>query len=324
MNAEVSRSQVSSGTHTVAAGDALSTAAQQTQSARVGVIYGIAAYGWWGLVPIYFKAVSQVPSLQVLGHRVVWSVVLLVPLMLWWRRPETVRAVLRSRRTMLTLVATSLLIANNWLLFIWSVAHGYVIQSSLGYFINPLVNILLGYLFLGERLRPLQRLSVALASAGVLAFVIANHALPGIALLLAFSFGIYGLLRKTAAVDGLTGLTIETTLLMPLAVAYLGYCAATGTGAFIADGLPRSLLLMAAGIITALPLLWFANAARRLRLTTMGFLQYLAPTGHFICALAYGETFTWGHAVTFAFIWAALVVFSLDSVRTVRRITNAE
>ncbi|MBN2446982.1 MAG: EamA family transporter RarD [Phycisphaerae bacterium] len=293
-------------------------------SARAGVIYGIAAYGWWGLVPIYFKAVSHVPALQVLGHRVVWSVVLLVPLMLWWRRPETVRWVLASRRTMLTLVATSLLIANNWLLFIWSVGNGYVIQASLGYFITPLVNVLLGYLFLGERLRPWQKLSVTLASIGVLAFIVANGEVPGIALLLALSFGIYGLLRKTAAVDGLTGLTIETTMLMPLAVGYLGYCAAVGSGAFIVEGVGGSLLLMAAGIVTALPLLWFANAARRLRLTTMGFLQYLAPTGHFICALTFGEAFTWGHAVTFAFIWAALAVFSADSIRMVRRITNAE
>ncbi len=291
----------------------------RTVTPRLAVIYAVAAYSAWGLVPIYFNAVAHVGPLEVLAHRILWSVVFLLPFIWLGRRWSEVWQALRSRRVLLTLCLTTLLIAGNWGIFIYSVVSHQVIQASLGYFINPLINVLLGFVFLRERLRPWQAVSVVLASIGVLAFVLANNALPGIALVLAFSFGFYGLLRKTAPVEGLAGLLIETTILSPVALIYLMYLGAVGQRAFASGDLGLDFLLALAGVVTALPLLWFAIAARRLRLTTMGFLQYLAPTGHFLCAMYFGETFTWGHAVTFAFIWVALAVYSADSVAAAKR-----
>ncbi len=283
--------------------------------ARVGVVYGVAAYGWWGLVPIYFKAVAHVAPAEILAHRIIWSVVLLAVLMRLYGRWRAAVAALRSHSTLITLLGTTTLIALNWFVFIWAVAHDRVLEASLGYFINPLVNVLLGFVFLRERLRRWQTVSVALAAAGV-AYLTFNYGqVPIIALVLAGSFGLYGLLRKTAKVDALTGLTIETMLLAPLALAYLGVLAwghecSFGTESWRTDG-----LLALGGVITAVPLLWFTNAARRLRLATLGFLQYLAPTGHFLLAVAaYGEHFSQVHLICFACIWTALLVYSIDTV----------
>jgi len=291
------------------------------RSARVGVAYGLAAYLAWGLVPIYFKAVAQVAPLEVLTHRVIWSVALLAGLMLARRRVRLVLEAARSRRTMVTLLGTTVLIACNWFIFIWSVANNHVLQASLGYYINPLVNVLLGVVFLKERLRPGQTVSVVLAATGVTYLALSYGRLPWIALMLAGSFGLYGLLRKTAPVGSLVGLTVETTLLAPLAVGYALYLWMTGNGSFARGDLGIDGLLALAGVVTAVPLLWFTSAARRLRLTTMGFLQYLAPTGHFLLAvLAYREQFTAAQAVTFVCIWAALAIYSFDTVRAGRAV----
>jgi chloramphenicol-sensitive protein RarD len=286
---------------------------------RAGVLYGVAAYGLWGVFPLYFRAIRQVPPLEIVCHRVIWSLAFLLVLMSLRGGWRATRAALRSRRNVVTLGATTLLIAGNWLVFIWAVAHDHVLEASLGYFINPLVNVLLGFVFLRERLRRWQLVSVGLAAAGVAYLTLAGGHLPGVALFLAGTFASYGLLRKIAQVDALVGLTVETALLAPLALAYLAYQVARGTISF-GHGAPRvDGLLLLAGVVTAIPLLWFTEAARRLRLTTMGFLQYMTPTGHFLLAvLVFGETFRWAQGVAFACIWAALAMYSIEAATRAR------
>jgi chloramphenicol-sensitive protein RarD len=296
------------------------TSSHAARGAQLGVAYGVAAYAWWGLCPIYFKAVASVPALQVLAHRIVWSVLLLLLLTVVQRRWQPVRAVCRDRRTLLRLCVTTLLIANNWGLFIWAVAHDHLLQASFGYFINPLVNVLLGFVFLRERLRRMQTLAVLLAAIGVAYLIFAYGQFPWIALVLALSFAFYGLLRKTARADALVGLTVETALLTPVALAFLLFEGLRGAGAFGVISRQMDLLLASAGIITAVPLLWFAAAAKRLWYSTLGILQYLAPTGQFLLAvLAYGEPFTRDHLISFSLIWTALIIYSVDTALLPRR-----
>jgi len=287
-------------------------------AARAGVLYAVGAYGLWGVFPIYFKVVRHVPALEVLAHRIIWSLALLLVLIAARHDWPALRAALRQRRTFITLLATTLLIAANWLLFIWAVAHDYVLQASLGYFINPLVNVLLGFVFLRERLRRWQTVAVILAASGVGYMTVAGGCFPGMALFLAGSFGFYGLLRKVANVEALIGLTIETGLLTPPALAFLSYRMVVGQAVF-GSRLDMSLILLLAGVITATPLLWFSQAARRLRLATLGFIQYLSPTGHFVLAVvAFGEPFTSAHLVTFGCIWVALAIYTIDTARAAR------
>ncbi len=290
---------------------------QNLRSARVGVAYALAAYIAWGLVPVYFKAVAHLPPLEVLAHRAVWSVVVLA-FWMWMRgglRP--VLKVLEDRRTIVTLCGTTTLIAANWLTFIWAVAHNQVLQSSLGYFINPLVIVLLGLIFLHERLGRAQTVSVALAAAGVVYLTLGCGTLPWVALTLAGTFGFYALLRKITKADALTGLAVETCLLFPFALAYLGYLAVRGEGTFRSVSWQMDVLLALAGVVTAVPLLWFANAARRLRMATIGFLQYIGPSEQFLLAVfAFGETFTRDHLISFGCIWTALLIYSVDTART--------
>ncbi len=287
--------------------------------ARAGVAYALAAYGLWGLFPAYFKLVAHVWPLEVVTHRIVWGVLFLLALVWVTGRRHALLSVLRSRRTILTLCATTTLIAGNWLVFVYAVATDQVMQASLGYFVNPLINVLLGFVFLRERLRPWQTVSVLLAFAGVTYLTVGSGTFPTLAMLMAWSFGFYGLLRKIANVDAILGLTIETALIAPLATAYLAWEVVAGRATFANESLPMSLLLMLAGPLTALPLMWFAAAARRLRLTTLGFIQYLAPTGHFLLAvLAYGEPFTHVHLVAFGCIWVALAIYTVDSATRAR------
>lgn len=294
--------------------------ADPPSEARVGVLYATAAYGLWGVFPVYFKLVATVPALEVLAHRIIWSLVFLLGLLLARHRLRGALSVLRDRRTLITLGLTTLLIATNWLLFIWAVTHDLVLQASLGYFINPLVSVLLGFLFLRERLRRWQTAAVVLAGLGVGCMTLLAGQFPGLALYLAVSFGLYGLLRKVARVESLVGLAVETGLLTPLALGFLVTQMIRGQAVFGAGSTELSLLLMLAGVITATPLLAFTAAARRLRLATLGFLQYLAPTGHFLLAvLAFGEPFTRAHLATFACIWAALAIYSIDTLKGARR-----
>lgn len=285
-----------------------------SRSARVGVLYGLAAYGFWGMFPLYFKAVRHVRPEEVLAHRIVWSAVLLAVLVHWRGRWAAALGAVRDRRVMPTLLASTLLIAINWYTYILAVTHNHVLQASLGYFINPLVNVFLGYVFLGERLRLLQKVSVAMAAAGVLYLTLSFGRFPWIALVLASSFGLYGLLRKTVRVEALAGLAVETVLLAPIAALYMAQLAAESRLAFWHVSTGTDGLLLLAGVVTAIPLLWFTNAARRLRLSTMGFLQYLSPTGNFLLAvLVFSEPFSRDHLVTFTCIWTALAVYTLDT-----------
>jgi chloramphenicol-sensitive protein RarD len=284
------------------------------------VAYGLAAYGWWGLVPIYFRAVAHVAPLEVLAHRTVWSFLLLLGLLAATRPGVRPWAPFRDPRTRALLLGTSLLIAANWLVFIWAVTNQRVIEASLGYFINPLVSVLLGRLFLGERLRPAQAVAVALAVAGVVFMTVAIGRVPAVAVALALSFGLYGLLRKKARLGGVEGLLAETGLLLPLALGWLGWLFAAGRPAFGHVGRGTDLLLVLGGVVTALPLIWFAEAARRLRLATVGFLQYVAPSTQLLLAVAaFGEPFTPAHRVAFPLIWAGLAVYSLDALVALRR-----
>jgi chloramphenicol-sensitive protein RarD len=286
---------------------------------RRGLLYGVAAYGSWGFMPVYIKAVRAVPILEVLSHRVFWAFLLL--LALCWRRGElaTIRAALRTPRTLALLAGSTAAIAVNWLAYIWAVANGRVLESSLGYFINPLVNVLFGVAILGERLDRPVRIAVAAAGIGVLWMAVRAGHVPWIALTLATSFGLYGLLRKLAPVGGLAGLTIETGLLSPLAGGFIGWAVANGRSGFLAGDVKTDVLLLMAGPITAVPLLFFAGAARRLPLSTLGFLQYLSPSLQFLLAVfAYREPLDAPRLVAFGFIWTALVIFGVYTARHTR------
>ena len=282
-----------------------------------GLAYAVAAYLAWGLLPLYFKALRAVPVVEVLAHRVVWSLLLLAGLVTARGGAVALREALRPRRLPLLTVTTAL-IATNWLVYIWAVQTGRVLEASLGYFVNPLVNVLLGVLFLGEALSRGQRIAVALAAAGVAVLVLRAGTFPWLSLVLAVSFGLYGLLRKRAAIDAVGGLLVETALLAPAALAYLAARAASGAGAF-GTALAPSALLAAAGPITALPLVGFTLAVHRLRLSTVGLVQYVAPTCQFLLAvLLYREPFGAAHAAAFAAIWASLAIYSWDALARAR------
>jgi chloramphenicol-sensitive protein RarD len=284
--------------------------------ARAGLAYGIASYGIWGLVPIYFKAVAEVPALEIVAHRVVWSVLILSVVLIVQRRWGEARAAATDPRALRVLLLTTILIAINWFLFIWAVAHDRVLQASLGYFINPLVNVFLGIFFLRERLSRAGAAAVLLAALGVGYLALLGGEFPWIALVLAFSFGLYGLLRKTARVGAVAGLAVETSLMVPAALVYLGWCGARGSLHFGSGSISIDVLLVLSGAVTAVPLICFTMAARLLPLSTMGFLQYLAPSGHFLLAvLVYGEPLGVHHLVTFGCIWTALAIFSVDQLK---------
>lgn len=281
-----------------------------------GIGYGVAAYLWWGLVPAYFKLVGDVPALEILAHRVIWSVAVLavmVAVIGGWR---TITNVFATPAILAKLSASTALIATNWYLFIWAVTHGRLLDASLGYFINPLVNVVLGYLVLRERLVRLEWVSVALAAVAVLWLTATAGVVPWISLLLAISFALYGLTRKLAAVPSVEALTVETTLLLPVAIGYLVFLAQRGSLAFTNGSPTRDLLLVAAGPITAIPLLAFAAAVQRLRLATVGLLQYISPSIQFILAVAaFREPFGSERMFAFVLIWIAVALYSFANFR---------
>ena len=280
----------------------------EAQRTRTGMLYALATFGAWGLNPFYFKAVDQFPAIEVLAHRVVWSSLLLAGLISWGRQWPRIWGAVTARRTLATLALTSLIIGGNWMIYIHAMDSDQVLEASLGYYINPLVNILFGRVFLGERLSRTQMLAVALAAIGVINLAVAFGEPPWLALGLAGTFATYGLLRKLARVEALPGLFIETLFLLPIA---LGLLLVLGTRFGRVDP-TTDLLLIAAGPVTALPLLWFTHAARRLRLSVLGFFQYLSPSCQFLLAVfAFGEHFGPAHYVTFACIWTAIAIFTL-------------
>ncbi|AIM19807.1 EamA family transporter [Serratia sp. OLHL2] len=288
---------------------------------RQGIFFALAAYFMWGIAPAYFKLIQQVSADEILTHRIIWSFFFMLALITLGRNWPKVRAACQNRKRLLLLAVTALLIGGNWLLFIWAVNNHHMLEASLGYFINPLVNVLLGMLFLGERFRRMQWVAVALAFTGVLVQLWQFGSLPIIGLGLAFSFAFYGLLRKKIAIDAQTGMLIETLWLLPVAAAYLFLFADSPTSHLSANPWSLNLLLVAAGIVTTVPLLCFTAAATRLRLSTLGFFQYLGPTLMFLLAVTfYGETVGQDKLVTFGFIWAALILFTLDALYTQRKL----
>ena len=287
---------------------------------RSGIIYAALAFFCWGLFPIYFHALGEVPPLQILAHRMLWSLAFLLVLLLL-RRDWKWLQVVRQPRVFFSFVLSALLLSANWLVYIWSVMNHHVIEASLGYFINPLVNIVLGYLILKERLRPVQWGAVALAALGVAWLTWQAGTVPWIALGLAATFGAYGLMRKTAALGALEGLTLETMVLFPLAAAYVGWLTWHGHNAFVTTPSNATRwLLIAAGPLTAIPLLLFASGARKIPMSVLGLLQYMAPTLQFLLGVwVFHEAFTSERLVGFAVIWAALALYAAEGLVNAKR-----
>ncbi|MCU0485486.1 MAG: EamA family transporter RarD [Anaerolineales bacterium] len=285
-----------------------------------GVWYAVGAYLLWGLLPVYWKALQTVPALQILNHRVVWSLVFLAAILFFRRDWEPLRQALKSRRIVWIYLATSCLLGVNWLTYIWGVNAGFIVETSLGYFINPLVSVLLGVVFLREKLRAGQWLPVGLAALGVVYLTISYQKLPWIALVLAFTFGLYGLIKKIAPLGSLHSLALETALLFVPSLAYLLWAEVQGSGAFGHVETGTTLLLVFTGVVTALPLLLFGAGARLIPLSLIGLLQYLAPTLQFLIGvLIYGEPFTRDRMIGFGIIWIALVIYTLEGVLTKQR-----
>ncbi|HSH37785.1 MAG TPA: EamA family transporter RarD [Chthoniobacterales bacterium] len=293
-----------------------SSTSEVSKEDRSALIAGIAAFGFWGIIPIYWKWMASVPASQSLAHRVVWTVIFLIVLLSWKQRWGEVLSALKSRRATWYCLASGAAISLNWLVFIWAVNANHVLETSLGYFMTPLVNVLFGAVFLRERLTRLQLASVLLATAAVLNLTLGYGRFPWIAVVLAVSFGLYGLLRKVSGTAATPGLFIETLLMVPVAIGYLLFQQLHGTLFFGSPHWTESVLLLTTGAVTGLPLVWFGHAARHLRLTTLGFLQYIAPSFTFFLSIfLYDEPFTPAHLITFALIWVALAMFTAETVR---------
>ncbi len=296
-----------------------SSAAQKAaDEIRLGLLTGIAAYTLWGLFPIYLKLLSEVAALEILAHRVFWSVPFGAVLILMRKQWGEVLTAIRSPRVVFFLALAAIAISLNWLTYVWAVINDRILEASLGYYINPLMYVAAGVFILGERLRPPQMIAVALAGAGVLIMTFGAGVFPWVSLLLAFLFTAYGYIRKTTPVGAMPGLFIETSLLAPFAAIYVLMLMTAGEAVFQAGSLGMDIILMLAGPVTVIPLVLFALSARRLTLTTVGLLQYIGPTLQFMLGLYYGEAFTVFHAISFGLIWIGLAIFSFDAVRANR------
>jgi chloramphenicol-sensitive protein RarD len=281
----------------------------------LGLIAGIACFTTWGLIPIYWKLIATVPATEILAHRFVWTTIFLSTILTCQRRWPELIANARSPRARIFCLTGGLAIASNWFLFIYAVNTNRVVETSLGYFMTPLMNVLFGAIFLRERLTRWQFVSVLLAALGVLNLTFGYGRFPWIAVYLCLTFGLYGLLRKQSGTAAIPGLFIETILLVPFAIIFLFYLKHSGAMVFGRSGPWLSILLISTGVVTALPLFWFGYATRHLRLITVGFLQYLSPIGSFLLGVfLYHEPFTGGHLVTFILIWIALVIFTGEAV----------
>lgn len=280
---------------------------------KKGILFGIGAYALWGFFPVYWKLLKHVPAPQLLGHRIGWSFLLLLAVILITRQWADFRSLL-TRRTFFIYSIAAILIGINWLTYVWAVNEGYIVETSLGYFINPLLSVLMGVIILREKLRPAQWIPIGLAAAGVTYLTIIYGRLPWIALTLAFSFGFYGLVKKVAPLSSLYGLTFETGILFLPALGYLIFSEVNRTGAFMHTGLISDLLLIGAGVVTTIPLLMFASAARQIPLTVVGLLQYIAPTLQFsLGVLVYHEPFDQTRLIGFGIVWIALIIFWVEN-----------
>jgi chloramphenicol-sensitive protein RarD len=280
---------------------------------RRGIWFAVGAYVVWGMFPVYWRQLRHVPAIELICHRVVWSYLMLVLVILLRRQWASFRSAVLKPSIFMAYSAASLLIGINWLTYIWAVNAGFIVETSLGYFINPIISVVLGVVFLRERLRPFQWLPVGLAAAGVLFLTFVYGALPWIALTLAVTFAAYGLVKKTSPLGSLHGLTLETAILFPPSILYLLYVDRARGSIVLGDGVAASLMLVGTGVATAVPLLLFASAARRIPLTTIGLLQYIAPTIQFLIGvLLYNEPFTRSQLVGFGMVWTALVIFAFE------------
>lgn len=281
---------------------------------KKGIWMGLATYVLWGFFPIYWKFLHPVPALQVIGHRISWSFVLLVVIIFVTRQWNDFRSVALKPKVIGIYTIAGVLLTINWLTYVWGVNAGFIVETSLGYFINPLLSVLLGVIFLRERLRPMQWVPVGIAFLGVIYLTAVYGRLPWIALTLAFSFGFYGFVKKLSPLGSLHGLTLETGIVFPIALIYLLIVESKGTGAFLHDSLPITLLLIGAGAVTTIPLLMFASAAKEIPLSLLGLLQYVAPTLQFMIGVfIYKEPFDHAHLIGFGIVWAALVIFWVEN-----------
>lgn len=295
------------------------TADQRTE--RAGLLYGLAAYGLWGIIPVFFKQIAAVPSIDIVAHRIVWSLVVLAALLTVVKAWDQVRAAVRNPKTLALLTLTALLVATNWLFYVYAINNGHILAGSLGYYLNPLANILFGALLLKERLDSRQWTAVAIAFVGTSVLAAGAFDTLWISLILCFSFATYGLLRKIIHVDSLAGLSVETMLLFPIALVWLLAGGTAGVGLLDHPG-ALTPLLMASGIVSTVPLLCFTAAARRLPYSTVGILQFIAPSLQFLLAVAvYGETLTTAHLIAFGAIWTALALY-VSSILRQRRLAR--
>lgn len=285
-----------------------------------GIWYGIWAYVLWGLFPIYWKWLKHVPSLQLLGHRILWSFLMLIGILFFSKHWSHFRKTALQPKNLRIYCLASILIGLNWLTYVWAVTSGFIVETSLGYFINPLLSVLMGVLFLRERLRPMQWIPVGLASIGVCYLTWVYGTLPWISLALAFSFALYGLIKKLAPLESFYGLTLETGLLFFPAFFYLIYVEKMGQGAFLHHTLRLDFLLIGAGVITSLPLLLFASATKRISLSLVGILQYIAPTLQFLLGVfVYQESFSRSQLIGFSVVWIALIIFAGEGFLFLRK-----
>jgi chloramphenicol-sensitive protein RarD len=288
----------------------------QRQEQKKGVLLALSAFIMWGIAPIYFKQLIHIDAMEILTQRIIWAVLFLIIISLFSSQLHKTIAVFKQPRQLALLTVSACLLGLNWGLFIWSVNNNHMLEASLGYYINPLINVLMGYLFLSERLRKRQGLAVVLALSGVLIQLISFGSVPYIALSLAASFATYGLLHKKTHVESIPGLLVESLILLPFAILYWILMEPSSTSNMINNDSYTNLMLLSAGIVTTLPLLCFTGAAKRLQYSTLGFIQYIGPSLMFILAVQfYGETLGLKEYITFGFIWLALLVFSWDSLR---------
>lgn len=289
------------------------------RDARDGVTAGLAAYLMWGFLPVYFVLVREVDPTEVLAHRVIWAVPFGALILSFRRQWAEVGRALTHRAMLGWLSLSAIFIGMNWFVYIWAIQDGRILETSLGYYINPLTNMLVGYFLFGERLRRFQGVAVALATIGVTVLTVSGTEVPWVALFLAVSFTVYASVRKKVVIGGMPGLFVETVLLLPFAIAWFAFLLSSSQMVFATGNVSMNIWLMMAGPITALPLLCFALAARRLSLTTIGFMQFLAPTIQFCTGLYFGEELTTAHLICFGFIWTAVAFFIFDALKSAKK-----
>jgi len=283
---------------------------------KIGVLYGVLAYVAWGFLPVYWKLLRQIPPYEILAHRVFWSFVFVGALIVIRKDLSAVKDNLKDRKSIINLVLSAVIITINWGTYIWAVNSNHMIEASMGYYINPLMVITLGMTVLKEKLNLMQYLSIALASTGVVIITLQYGRVPWIALLLAASFALYGLFKKLMKAEALVGLAMETAVIMPFATAYIVFRLINGTSGVYTVSAGTLILLLLSGVATATPLLWYAMGAKKVKLSTMGFLQYISPTiSLFLGVFVYGEQFTGSHLISFGFIWAGLIVYSISTIK---------